>query len=557
MKKVEVHFVGDGEVKKIFQALEPGKLKERVARRKKKASNSDDEDDHVPVQDKPLNLFERGDVAGEQLFGFLTPNRRKTLGLKAVTPSASLLKTPVRKHVTDESQSSPKLNKSASKSKTCKTPKRSAPLSDSASKISNCRTPYNFRKRLKSNLTAVKNLLSDDSGNEDFSASESEYDESNVSSDSSSDSEEDAEKSPVRPVHVVKESGIAPTRRRNLKLNFVPAAEEYFQSHASKKILTSNHTLGKLRHQLPQEKLFKLLSKLKISHEDQIKKLQRDTQCLFKKWHFLLSEGFNILLYGVGSKRDLLMSFIKEINEPCIVVNGFFPSLSIQEVISSIVDDLLKINISTIENLETVDYIKDTFSRHQNSRLFLVVHNIDGIMLRNDKSQEILSLLSSAPNIHLIASIDHINSALMWDQNMLSLFNFSWWDATTFEPYVNETAFESSLLIQQSGQLAFSALQNVFRSLTNNAKSIFLLIADYQKENRKDSHYNGMPFKHLYRLCRESLLVSSDSALRSQLTEFLDHKMVKSHRGTDGSELLTIPIEATILDEFVKQQKNL
>ena len=46
------------------------------------------------------------------------------------------------------------------------------------------------------------------------------------------------------------------------------------------------------------------------------------------------SNGFNILLYGLGSKRDLLEQFqTKYLSQfSHLVVNGYFPSLTIKQV---------------------------------------------------------------------------------------------------------------------------------------------------------------------------------------------------------------------------------
>lgn len=63
-------------------------------------------------------------------------------------------------------------------------------------------------------------------------------------------------------------------------------------------------------------------------------------------------------------------------------------------------------------------------------------------------------------------------------------------DATTFLPYEVETSYESSLLVQKSGALALLSLQNVFASLTKNAKSIYTVLVKYQLEN-SGSNYNG------------------------------------------------------------------
>lgn len=59
---------------------------------------------------------------------------------------------------------------------------------------------------------------------------------------------------------------------------------------------------------------------------------------------------------------------------------------------------------------------------------------------------------------------------LVWDQAKLSLYNWLWYETTTFSPYVEETSYENSFLVQQSGSLALSSLTHVLRSLTLNAR---------------------------------------------------------------------------------------
>jgi len=45
-------------------------------------------------------------------------------------------------------------------------------------------------------------------------------------------------------------------------------------------------------------------------------------------------EGFSLLLHGVGSKRNLINDFHSEIiaDHPTLIVNGFFPSLTLKDV---------------------------------------------------------------------------------------------------------------------------------------------------------------------------------------------------------------------------------
>lgn len=136
----------------------------------------------------------------------------------------------------------------------------------------------------------------------------------------------------------------------------------------------------------------------------------------------------------------------------------------------------------------------------------------------------------------------------------MSHYNFSWWDVTSFLPYTEETAYENSLLSQRSDVMELSSMKSVFQSLTSNARGIYILLIKYQLKNSRNPNYQGMTFKELYGSCREAFLVSSDVALRAQLTEFLDHKLAKLKRIADGSEHITIPIKNVLLEQFLSEQ---
>lgn len=143
---------------------------------------------------------------------------------------------------------------------------------------------------------------------------------------------------------------------------------------------------------------------------------------------------------------------------------------------------------------------------------------------------------------------------LVWNNIKLSNFNFVWFDVASFLPYTEETAFENSLLVQNSGALELSSMKSVFQSLTSNARGIYILVMKHQLKNSGNSNYQGMSFKQLYSDCREAFLVSSDVALRAQLTEFFDHKLAKVKRGIDGAENITIPIKKFLLEQFLSEQ---
>uniref|UniRef100_A0A8I3W5A0 Origin recognition complex subunit 2 n=1 Tax=Callithrix jacchus TaxID=9483 RepID=A0A8I3W5A0_CALJA len=309
--------------------------------------------------------------------------------------------------------------------------------------------------------------------------------------------------------------------------------EEYFEAHSSSKVLTSDRTLQKLkRAKLDQQTLRSLLSKVSPSFSAELKQLNQQYEKLFHKWMLQLHLGFNIVLYGLGSKRDLLERFRTTMLQDSIhvVINGFFPGISVKSVLNSITEEVLD-HMGTFRSiLDQLDWIVNKFKEDSSLELFLLIHNLDSQMLRGEKSQQIIGQLSSLHNIYLIASIDHLNAPLMWDHAKQSLFNWLWYETTTYSPYTEETSYENSLLVKQSGSLPLSSLTHVLRSLTPNARGIFRLLIKYQLDNQDNPSYIGLSFQDFYQQCREAFLVNSDLTLRAQLTEFRDHKLIRTKK---------------------------
>lgn len=154
--------------------------------------------------------------------------------------------------------------------------------------------------------------------------------------------------------------------------------------------------------------------KLSKEHERAVKSLNEEYKTYFNKWLTLFDEGFTVLLHGFGSKRNLLQNFHKEklAERHVIVINGFFPSLTVKDILDAIWVDLLEQSSTGGNPHETVNMIEDEMNKIPALHLFLIVHNIDGTMLRNAKAQSVLSRLASIKNLHMIGSIDHINTPL-------------------------------------------------------------------------------------------------------------------------------------------------
>lgn len=270
--------------------------------------------------------------------------------------------------------------------------------------------------------------VQDSESDGDFSASESDFNPNESTSDesSASDDEEEEIESPPKKTSVAARILKTPsaaskfgTRRSNRNKTddqFVFQSDDYF-SKAATKNKTSSHTLDRLKNpRLPPDQLNKLMSNMKLSeeHETSIKELNEYHKENFDKWLTLFDEGYTILLHGFGSKRNLLLAFHNEkLGDRNVVhINGFFPNLTVKEILDTVWVDVLEMPAVHGTPHETVNLIEKEMDDIPALHLFLIIHNIDGGMLRNAKAQSVLSRLASIKNIHVAASIDHINTPL-------------------------------------------------------------------------------------------------------------------------------------------------
>ncbi|KAI4495559.1 hypothetical protein M0802_008571 [Mischocyttarus mexicanus] len=497
---------------------------------------------------KPSELFSESDVSGKNIYQFQTP-KKKSMVQKAYLSRMSTTK--------QQSQ--------VAKVETTK---------DAGAKRSNNNKSIDRRKNYskldKELMSSDSESVSEESNyvpSDDEMETESECEEVSDHSNRSSDEDYIKESNLKTMQHKIKQQSKVISTPKRSQTKYKPPCkdyhmktDEYFENQSQKSV-TSNHTLARLRNsRFTRDKLQELLANqdhITKTHKKLICSLSEDYHKFFPMWYFIMEEGHTLLLYGLGSKRNLINDFHNQFisDHPTLVVDGFFPSLTIKDIFDSIIIDILELS-APAGITECIELISKVLKKNPKDRLYLLIHNIDGIMLRSNKIQDALSTLARIPNFCIMASIDHINAPLLWDHTKHSKYNFYWWDTTTLLPYEAETSYESSLLIQHSGALALSSLINVFLSLTSNARAIYKLLIQHQLDNSNNSDFSGLAFKDLYRIARESFLVSTDLALRAQLTEFIDHKLVRTKRNKDGTECLTIPLSNNLLKQFLEQQET-
>ena len=96
------------------------------------------------------------------------------------------------------------------------------------------------------------------------------------------------------------------------KVATTAAYDNYFQYAAKKrKSLTTNNTLSLLPTLTPQEST-SLLTSIPDHHATETKNLQNAHRQQFTQWKFEIDNGYNILLFGYGSKRSLIEHSVKK-----------------------------------------------------------------------------------------------------------------------------------------------------------------------------------------------------------------------------------------------------
>jgi origin recognition complex subunit 2 len=320
---------------------------------------------------------------------------------------------------------------------------------------------------------------------------------------------------------------------------------------------------------------------------------------LFARFMCELRQGFNILCYGLGSKRQILNRFARDCCQKqghVVVVNGFQPESSLKDLLNSIenIPDIQELNIASTTVEKRTRRIYDFFTLSEVD-LYIILHNIDAASFRATKTRSILSFLAHNIHIHLIASVDHINAPLLSSSSEIFSrkpdktevndvhshgFAWLWHDLTTLTPYDFELALadrtslsgahyggakrKTDMSTQNAVTMNETAASHILASVTQKAQKLFTLLGNKQLEAADAADGNspqvGLAYDVLFSAARDNFIATNNTALRSLLTEFRDHNLiVSSQAGMGGGEVLWIPMRkerlATVLQSLNTQNQ--
>ncbi|KAL1860142.1 Origin recognition complex subunit 2 [Paecilomyces lecythidis] len=354
----------------------------------------------------------------------------------------------------------------------------------------------------------------------------------------------------------------------------LPPHERYFFQNRAGPPRTSNNNLSKLSL-LTHEEYFEKLAQYEDPHKEEKEFLVAVHHRSFPQWNFELHEGFNICLYGYGSKRGLTQQFAdwhyKQSPSPptIVVVNGYTSGISVRSIFATIVGAVMGADTPSklgAQPAEVLDLLQSALqSRSRGTPITVLINSIDAPPLRRGASQALLARLAAIPSIHLLATADTPNYSLMWDIGVRDQFNFVFHDCTTFTPYeaeLNVVDEVHSLLGRKGRRIGGKeGVGFVLKSLPENARNLYRVLLtellstmgegavsddeDDGGEARRGGgpgEEPGIEFRTLYQKAAEEFIASSEMMFRTLLKEFHDHQMITSRMDGSGTEILGVPL---------------
>jgi hypothetical protein len=271
--------------------------------------------------------------------GNITPSRRALINSTIAAHASPSGKKAHRNILEDMNGTPEKLS--------CQQPSQETPLKQLTLKASEHAppTPHGLRRRVTRNLQKFKEQEESESS---VSSSVDEKFEDKVELRGTLFKQTDKD-SPSRPVRTAEK--LDPCNKP--KIYGKEKTDLYFESHGKDssigdRIYTSDNTLSRNLKTplLSPEDLKSILDKEGVQYQDDINQMLLKHRQMFDRWLLWLWQDFNLVTYGLGSKRGLLVDFHQHITKcdptaHVLVVNGYFPSLTLKHIFTGIMIDLL------------------------------------------------------------------------------------------------------------------------------------------------------------------------------------------------------------------------
>ncbi|PSN60153.1 ORC2-domain-containing protein [Corynespora cassiicola Philippines] len=387
----------------------------------------------------------------------------------------------------------------------------------------------------------------------------------------------------------------------------LPPHEEYFNQNRLG-VKTSNNTLPP-QSLLNHDDYFQTMQGYTDRHESEMEFLLELHSRAYDQWRFELEEGFNICLYGYGSKRPITDKFTGHLYQhlgaqapykgtkktpKIVVINGYLPGISVKDILTTVASAAIPASYRLPNQLSSLlssmlNYLTEHPPPHA---IPVVINSIDSPHLRKSPAPLFLAQLAAHPSINLVCTADTPNFPLLWDVGLRAQYNLLFHDVTTFAPYTAEIDVVETVneLLGRSGRSVGGkeGAVHVLRSLPENARALYRLMVEEQialllvhgdevadeddmsarntpgkqkkkkaaaaAASRREDAVLGVEYRVLYHKAVEAFVCSSEVSFRTLLKEFHDHGMVDSRADAVGTEVLWVPLRREELEGLLGEE---
>ena len=358
----------------------------------------------------------------------------------------------------------------------------------------------------------------------------------------------------------------------------IPPEERYFFQNRSGPPQISSNTMATVKL-LTHEEYFEQIRLHQEDHLPERAYLMKLHARSFPQWRFELEQGFNICLYGWGSKRSLSTRFAEwlyaraKLKPAIVIVNGYTPKLSIRNVLGTLASVVMGKHMPPRligQPHEILDTIFAHLVEHPPAApMLMIINSVDAQPLRKGSTQHIFARIASHPCVQLVTTADTPTVALLWNSSLLDQFKYLFHDCTTCATYDAELNVVDDVheLLGRKGRRigGKEGVGFVLKSLPENARNLYRVLlseilsvlSDGQddmceedpegqdsapRKSGQDAEDVGIEYRSLYQKASEEFICSSDMNFRFLLKEFHDHQMITSSRDASGTEVLGVPL---------------
>jgi len=268
----------------------------------------------------------------------------------------------------------------------------------------------------------------------------------------------------------------------------------------------------------------------------------------------LLSEQFSVLLYGDGSKREVVRDYATTVLKDCnyIIFHGYKMRVNAKAILDTINKGYgLGVRSKGVSLSDFARRIGEALEKEE-WELFVLVLNIDGPALRLPAQQEALSILSQS--VYLMATVDNKCAGLMWSPQVNDTFSWVCTELNTGLEVDEERLDKPSKGRRKTQGHTHSSLEAFWRATTKNQHKILETLAEHATSVEDRDQTDPLTLPELCAILKKQFATTNETNLRQQLTELFDHGIIQEDQKSGG---ILLAVNKGVMISFIEGKQEL